>query len=110
MENELNDFLKKTLLGILIFIILLIPTIFFFKNRFMNNETEVLKRINNKDTFFALVYDDNTSIKEIDSYLKEKNIKYVKLNKSRDTNYQNILIKLEVSRDDILVPAILLIE
>ncbi len=110
MDEETKEILKKILIGIIVSIIIFVPMVLFFKNRFMNNETEVLKRINKKDTFFVLIYDNDTKINELNDYFKNNRIEYTKLNKSIDSNYDTILRKLEVSKEDIKVPSLLLIE
>ena len=110
MDEETKEILKKILIGIIISILIFVPMVLFFKNRFMNTETEVLKRINKKDTFFVLIYDNDTKINELNDYFKNNKIEYTKLNKSIDSNYDTILRKLEVSKDDIKVPSLLLIE
>ena len=110
MDEETKEILKKILIGIIISILIFVPMVLFFKNRFMNTETEVLKRINKKDTFFVLIYDNDTKINELNDYFKNNRIEYTKLNKSIDSNYDTILRKLEVSKEDIKVPSLLLIE
>ena len=110
MDEETKEILKKILIGIIISILIFVPMVLFFKNRFMNTETEVLKRINKKDTFFVLIYDNDTKINELNDYFKNNRIEYTKLNKSTDSNYDTILRKLEVSKEDIKVPSLLLIE
>ena len=110
MDEETKEILKKILIGIIISILIFVPMVLFFKNRFMNTETEVLKRINKKDTFFVLIYDNDTKINELNDYFKNNRIEYTKLNKSTDSNYDTILRKLEVSKEDIKIPSLLLIE
>ena len=110
MDEETKEILKKILIGIIISILIFVPMVLFFKNRFMNTETEVLKRINKKDTFFVLIYDNDTKINELNDYFKNNKIEYTNLNKSIDSNYDTILRKLEVSKEDIKIPSLLLIE
>ncbi|MBR2997781.1 MAG: hypothetical protein IKF37_01730 [Bacilli bacterium] len=110
MDDETKEILKKILLGIIISIIIFVPMVLFFKNRFTNVETEVLKKVNKKETFFVLVYNNNTNIKELEDYFSSNRIEYSKLNNSTDYNYDTILRKIDVSKNDIKEPALLLIE
>ena len=110
MDDETKEILKKILLGIIISIIIFVPMVLFFKNRFTNVETEVLKKVNKKETFFVLVYNNNTNIKELEEYFSSNRIEYSKLNNSTDYNYDTILRKIDVSKNDIKEPALLLIE
>ena len=105
MDDETKEILKKILLGIIISIIIFVPMVLFFKNRFTNVETEVLKKVNKKETFFVLVYNNNTNIKELEEYFSSNRIEYSKLNNSTDYNYDTILRKIDVSKNDLKEPA-----
>ena len=74
-DNELTELKQKIVLSITIFLIIAIPFIMFLSNRLIEKESKIIKMLDKNESMFILACDDNNKqCKEIDNYLKEKNI------------------------------------
>lgn len=101
---------NRFLLGVLVAIIFIVPLFFFFKNKLISNE-DILQKIRNNETLMILVVEnDCIECKNYQEQLNNDGIGYMKVNKSKDTNYELILNELNMSYDDVTSPSIIYVK
>lgn len=101
---------NRFLLGVLVAIIFIVPLFFFFKNKLISNE-DILQKIRNNETLMILVVEnDCIECKNYQEQLNNNDIGYMKVNKSKDTNYELILNELNMSYDDVTSPSIIYVK
>lgn len=101
---------NRFLLGVLVAIIFIVPLFFFFKNKLISNE-DILQKIRNNETLMILVVEnDCIECKNYQEQLNNNGIGYMKVNKSKDTNYELILNELNMSYDDVTSPSIIYVK
>ena len=102
---------NRFLTTFLIIIIFMIPIFFFFKNKLIIQDSEIIKNINNKKSLILYITEDNCdNCNKHKEYLNNEQIKYTLINRDRDSSYNDILKKIDVSRQDVIPPTIIYIE
>ena len=102
---------NRFLTTFLIIIIFMIPIFFFFKNKLIIQDSEIIKNINNKKSLILYIIEDNCdNCNKHKEYLNNEQIKYTLINRDRDSSYNDILKKIDVSRQDVISPTIIYIE
>ena len=96
-DSELISLIKKIGFTLLLLIIGIILMITMYRNKFQLKESNIIKKINNNDTFLILITDNKCSnCIEIKNILDENNIDYIKISKesilTRDDSYGRIMI------------------
>ena len=104
-DSEVLDFLTKI---ILTFSILIICVFFFtliLSNKNSINPSYIENKIDGKDDFVLLIRDKECKkCKEITDILKQKKIRYYTLNIDKNKRSDTIIRKLDISKNDIVVP------
>lgn len=109
-DPELKKMIQKVLFAILIALVFAIPLFFVFKNRLTPKTSELLKSINNK-TFLLYITEDNCKICEtLKKELDNKNIKYKELNKNKNRDYNEIIIRLDLDNSNLSAPTLIYIK
>lgn len=112
MSEEANELKKRFLFGIAVVLLFFIPAVFIFINKFNDsNDPPIIKRIENKETFFIIVTNkDKKNLKEVTNVLNNKRLDYQIIDSSEASNYLKIMTKLQYSRDDIEEPTVIYVE
>ena len=112
MSEEANELKKRFIFGIAVVLLFFIPAVFIFINKFNDsNDPPIIKRIENKETFFIIVTNkDKKNLKEVTNVLNNKRLDYQIIDRSEASNYLKIMTKLQYSRDDIEEPTVIYVE
>lgn len=111
METETEKLVKKFIIGLIVVIIFAIPTVIFLINKFIYNDSSIIKKVNNKETFMILVkdYSCNNCI-EIKNIIEDNNYDCVELNSYEENKYKNVLNKIDLSLSDIKTPSVIYVD
>lgn len=112
MSEETTELKKKFIFGIAVVLLFFIPAVFIFINKFNDsNDPPIIKRIENKETFFIIVTNkDKKNLKELTNVFNDKKLDCQIVDSSEESNYLKIMTKLEYSRDDIEEPTVIYVE
>lgn len=107
-DTELISLSKKIGFTLLLLIIGIILMIIMYRNKFQLKESNIIKKINNNDTFLILITDDKCSnCIEIKNILDENNIDYIKI--SNNNEIKKVKDKLIIEEKDIEIPSLLIV-
>ena len=107
-DSELISLIKKIGLTLLLLIIGIILMITMYRNKFQLKESNIIKKINNNDTFLILITDNKCSnCIEIKNILDENNINYIKI--SNNNEIKKVKDKLIIEEKDIEIPSLLIV-
>ena len=107
-DSELISLIKKIGFTLLLLIIGIILMITMYRNKFQLKESNIIKKINNNDTFLILITDNKCSnCIEIKNILDEKNIDYIKI--SNNNEIKKVKDKLIIEEKDIEIPSLLIV-
>ena len=107
-DSELISLIKKIGLTLLLLIIGIILMITMYRNKFQLKESNIIKKINNNDTFLILITDNKCSnCIEIKNILDENNIDYIKI--SNNNEIKKVKDKLIIEEKDIEIPSLLIV-
>ena len=107
-DSELISLIKKIGFTLLLLIIGIILMIIMYRNKFQLKESNIIKKINNNDTFLILITDNKCSnCIEIKNILDEKNINYIKI--SNNNEIKKVKDKLKKEEKDIEIPSLLIV-
>lgn len=111
METGTEKLVKKFIIGLIVVIIFAIPTVIFLINKFIYNDSSIIKKVNNKETFMILVkdYSCNNCI-EIKNIIEDNNYDCVELNSYEENKYKNVLNKIDLSLSDIKTPSVIYVD
>ena len=111
METGTEKLVKKFIIGLIVVIIFAIPTVIFLINKFIYNDSSIIKKIDNKETFMILVkdYSCNNCI-EIKNIIEDNNYDCVELNSYEENKYKNVLNKIDLSLSDIKTPSVIYVD
>lgn len=110
-DLEFIELRNRFLLALLICVIFLVPFFLIFYRNITTENSKILKRINQEETFYIFLTKNNCKdCKEIEKKLQELSLDYLKSNQDKDKNYQKVLTKVEISNDDITLPTLFYIE
>lgn len=94
-DPEFIQLRNRFLFGVLIVLVFAVPIIIFLVRTY--GSSNVLSKINKDDTFTILVTsNDCDKCKLVNDILKENNVKYSKLNRSTNKDYDEIMQKLDI--------------
>lgn len=111
MDQELIDLRNKFLLGIAISLLLIVPLFFIIKNISYIDNTKVIKRINKNEEFILLLKNDKCDeCKKLIKTIKKYKFNYMIVNIDTDRNYNNILKRLSLTKNNIKTPTIIYIK
>lgn len=111
-DPEFIQLRNRFLIALLVTLIFTIPMLFFVINRFSVKPSKIIRSVNNKEDVVVLVTENNCSkCEKTSKILKDNKVKYIEINRSiENNNYETILKKIEMSKDDILPPTIIYIK
>jgi hypothetical protein len=112
-DPEFIELRRKFILSLLVIIIFTVLMILFFINKFRVVDSEVIKKLNNKDSLVILYVDEsckNNTCRKIEKYLNDLNVNYYKINIDSDDDYATILNKLDVTEVEVSPPTIMYID
>ena len=110
MDEEVVMLLRKIGFALLVAIIFAIPTAIFVYNKFDNNTSDLLDKMNEKTLLFISSH-KCSNCEKIEKELKGYNVEYYKINKDIDyQNYTIILNKIDLTEEFAPAPSLVLIE
>ncbi|MBQ9018741.1 MAG: hypothetical protein IJ097_00315 [Bacilli bacterium] len=110
-DKEFIKLRNKFLLDVLIVLIFIIPIIFILKNKIIGNESKILKTIKKEEKVVLLIKSKNCKkCDKSEKVLKDNKIKYIVLNKDTNIDYEKIIKKIDIKKDNIVSPTIIYIE
>lgn len=109
MELEEKEFNKRILLCILIVIIMIIFFILFVKINY--SSPNIIKSIDKKESMIIyIISDDCKTCDQITSTLNSEKVSYNMINKDKNNNYKEIIKKLNITDEDLPIPAIIYVK
>lgn len=109
MDNEeFIELRNKFLLGVVVSIIIVIPFLFLFINRYTGIKSSVYKAYRSDKTFLVLVTNKEKSkeCQKIKKILKDKDISYLEYNLDKVKDRDLVIPMFGVAEKKILVPAL----
>lgn len=110
-EDQIRDLRNKVLLGVFIFIIFFIPGLAVFMTKFGRVETKIIEKVDKEESFIILFTKTECDYcKEAKEILKNNNIKFEEVKTDSERYYGTIIHKLEISKNDIVEPTVMIVE
>ena len=98
---------NRFLLGVVATLIIIIPLLVFFINKYGDSKSSVIKAIEKKEDIVVLVSNKECDFcLNVEAVLKDNNIEYIIFDKVKEDKYEEILRKLEFSDNYVTVPGI----
>lgn len=102
---------NRFLIALLVALIFTIPLTLLFINKFSNKPSRIIDSINNKESIFILVTENNCEkCQETENIMKENNIDFILLNKDTEEKYDSIIKKIDIPNDELTPPTIIYIK
>lgn len=109
-DSEFIQLRNRFLLALGITIIFIIPISLFVYNRF-SNKSELLKNIlDNKNLIIYLTKDKCTTCDKLKTVFTENNIPYYEVNIDRNDEYEEIMLRIGMSKSYVITPGIIYVE
>ena len=107
-DPELISLIKKIGCTLLLLVIGITLMIIIYRNKYQLVESNIIKKINNNDTFLILITDNKCSnCVQIKNILDENNIDYIKI--SNNNEIKKVKEKLIIEEKDLEIPSLLII-
>ena len=107
-DPELISLIKKIGCTLLLLVIGITLMIIIYRNKYQLGESNIIKKINNNDTFLILITDNKCSnCIQIKNILDENNIDYIKI--SNNNEIKKVKEKLIIEEKDLEIPSLLII-
>lgn len=107
-DTELISLIKKIGCTLLLLVIGITLMIIIYWNKYQLGESNIIKKINNNDTFLILITDNKCSnCVQIKNILDENNIDYIKI--SNNNEIKKVKEKLIIEEKDLEIPSLLII-
>ena len=107
-DPELISLIKKIGCILLLLVIGITLMIIIYRNKYQLGESNIIKKINNNDTFLILITDNKCSnCVQIKNILDENNIDYIKI--SNNNEIKKVKEKLIIEEKDLEIPSLLII-
>lgn len=113
MEDlELIELKNRVILGIIVALIVAVSVFFFFRNRFSDFRSDVLRSIRKDETFFIFFTDSNncSNCLEVLDYLDKLGVKYYKYDVDVERDLDELSYSIRLNKDLIAPPGIMYIE
>ena len=113
MKNEeFIELRNKFLLGVLVALVVTVPFLLFFVNRYLGSRSSIMEAYNNKKTFTVLVYksSDCNYCSIIKSRLKGLDIYYLEYDIDKPKDKERTFKKFGFSEKSIVVPALIYVK
>lgn len=102
---------NRFLVAVGVALIFAIPTLLFVVKSFGREVTDVLKGLNEKEDMLIYVEsNDCTGCLEVKQVLEDKNVDYMVLNIDKNTDYEEIIRKIGISKKVVEVPSLIYVE
>ena len=102
---------NRFLVAVGVALIFAIPTLLFVVKSFGREVTDVLKGLNEKEDMLIYVEsNDCTGCLEVKQILEDKNVDYMVLNIDKNTDYEEIIRKIGISKKVVEVPSLIYVE
>ena len=109
-DSEFIQLRNRFLLALGITIIFIIPVSLFVYNRF-STKSELLKNIlDNKNLIIYLTKDKCATCDKLKKILDENNISYFEVNTDRSDEYEEIMLRIGMSKEYVVTPGIIYVE
>lgn len=109
MEDEAFIELKnKFLIGLVVALIFIIPLVIFFYRNIPSTESTITKSIDKKKDIIVLITDSKHS--KYKNIMNQVNIKKITIDKYKDSEYLDLLDKLDIAEKDIVIPTVIYIK
>ena len=110
-EDQIRDLKNKVLLGVFIFIIFFIPVLAVFMTKFGGVENKIIEKVDKEESFVVLFTKTECDYcKETKEVLKDNNINFEEVKTDSERYYGTIIRKLEISKNDIVEPTVMIIK
>lgn len=110
-EDQIRDLRNKVLLGVFIFIIFFIPGLAVFMTKFGGVDTKIIEKVDKEESFVVLFTKTECNYcKETKEVLKDNNINFEEVKTDSERYYGTIIRKLEISKNDIVEPTVMIIK
>lgn len=107
-DPELISLIKKIGCTLLLLVIGITLMIIIYRNKYQLGESNIIKKVNNNDTFLILITDNKCSnCVQIKNILDENNIDYIKI--SNNNEIKKVKEKLIIEEKDLEIPSLLII-
>ena len=107
-DPELISLIKKVGCTLLLLVIGITLMIIIYRNKYQLGESNIIKKVNNNDTFLILITDNKCSnCVQIKNILDENNIDYIKI--SNNNEIKKVKEKLIIEEKDLEIPSLLII-
>ena len=107
-DPEFKEMLKKAIFALSVALVFIIPIFFIFKNKLSSTPNTIIKDIRDEKTFILYITKEKcNTCKMIKQELSE--IKYKELNKDKNKDYNEIIMKLELDDSKLYIPALIYI-
>ncbi len=108
MNEELIELRNRFLFGLGVALVFTIPMLFVFINKFGDKPSKVLEYINNDESMVLfIVEEDCKNCSKTENILKENSVPYTKINRDRESKYEEILKRINIPKSDIEAPSII---
>ena len=107
-DPEFKELLKKAIFALSVALVFIIPIFFIFKNKLSSTPNTIIKDIRNEKTFILYITKEKCNTCKM---LKQElsDIKYKELNKDKNKDYNEIIMKLELDDSKLYIPALIYI-
>lgn len=107
-DPEFKEMLKKAIFALSVALVFIIPIFFIFKNKLSSTPNTIIKDIRNEKTFILYITKEKCNTCKM---LKQElsDIKYKELNKDKNKDYNEIIMKLELDDSKLYIPALIYI-
>lgn len=110
-DMEFIEFRNKIVISIVVLIIFAIPFLLFISNKFLKEDSPVIKAINKSETLLIFIEEESCkSCDTINNRLKEYNVEYFNLNIDKNADYKRVLHKLKIPSKNIKAPTLIYVE
>lgn len=110
-DEEFIAIKNRVLLAIFVAIVFTIPLFIFMLNKFGNGGSAVINSINKKEEMVIFITSSKCKLcDEVNDYLKDKDVKFTTINIDHDDYYEMVLKKLDLSKENIVVPSLIYVE
>ena len=107
-DPEFKEILKKAIFALSVALVFIIPIFFIFKNKLSSTPNTIIKDIRNEKTFILYITKEKcNTCKMLKKELSD--IKYKELNKDKNKDYNEIIMKLELDDSKLYIPALIYI-
>lgn len=102
---------NRFLVAVGVALVFAIPTLLFVVKSFGREVTDVLKGLNEKEDMLIYVEsNDCIGCLEVKQILEDKNVDYMVLNIDKNTDYEEIIRKIGISKKVVEVPSLIYVE